>query len=95
MELTLFDIRKDAIFPELLFFSNIFGFPTTNWAPKWTKTINFQCIPFEPDFKILKDFSNNMFVLLDYLWSKFWQDQTIFGGIRAKKKQKKGPFHGF
>ena len=33
-----------------------FGFPTVNCAPKWTKTMKFQCVPFEPNFKILKDF---------------------------------------
>ena len=49
--LTLFDIPTDAAFG----------------APKWTKTVTFQWIPFEPNFKILKDFSNNIFVLLDYL----------------------------
>ena len=36
--------------------SSIFGFPTVSCAPKWTKTVNFQCVPFEPNFKILKDF---------------------------------------
>ena len=40
---------------------------------------------FKSNSKILKDYSNNVFVLLDYLWSKFNQDQTIIGGIRDKK----------
>ena len=77
MELTLFDNPKNSVFPELLVFSNIFGFPAVNWAQKWTKTITFQSLSFEPNFKILKDFSNNVFVLLDYFWSKFEPDQTI------------------
>ena len=66
-------------------FSYIFGFPAVNCAPKGTKIVNFQCVPFEPNFKVLKDFSNNGFVLLDYLWPKFQQDQEIFGGIRNQK----------
>ena len=65
--LTLFDIPTDAAFAEILIFRKIFGFPAVNGAPKWTKTVTFQWIPFEPNFKILKDFSNNIFVLLDYL----------------------------
>ena len=38
--LMLFDIPEDVAFPEILVLSNIFGFPTVNWAPKWTKTVN-------------------------------------------------------
>ena len=74
--LTLFDILKDVVFAEMLFFSNVFGFPVVNWAPKWTKTVNFRCLPFKLKFKILKEFSNPVFDLLDedYLWSKFQQD---------------------
>ena len=71
----LFDIPKDAVFAEILDLSNIFGFLAVNWAPKWTKTVNFQCALFEPNFKISKDvfvtfpkawiFKNNIFEL-DY-----------------------------
>ena len=32
--LTLFDIPKDAVFPEILVLSNIFGFLAVNWALK-------------------------------------------------------------
>ena len=92
--LTLFDIPKDAVFAKILVFSNIYGFPAANCAPKWNKTVNFGCLPFKLKFKILKDFSNTLFVLLetDNLWSKFQQDWTMFGGARAQKT-KKGPFH--
>ena len=92
--LTLFDIPKDVVVADILVFSNIFAFLAVNWAPKWTKTLdqNFQCVPSEPNFKILKNFSSNVFVLLDYLWSKFQQDRTIFGNIEAKKPPKKGHF---
>ena len=73
--LTLFDIPKDVVFVEVLVLSNIFGFPMVNWAPKWTKTVNFGCVPFEPKFKVLKDLSNTVFFLLeDYFWSKYQQD---------------------
>ena len=85
--LMLFDVPKDAVFAETLVFSSIFDFRAVNWASKWTKSINFQCVPFEPNFKILKDFSNNVLVLLDYLWPQFHHNQTIFGGTRAKKTQ--------
>ena len=61
-----------------------------NWALKWNITVNYRCVPFEPKFKILKDFSNTVFVILeDYLWSKFLQDRKIFGGVRAKNLPKK------
>ena len=50
---TLFDIPKDTVFAEILIISNIFDFPVVNWAPKWTKTVNFGCVLFEPQFKIL------------------------------------------
>ena len=94
LALMLFGIPKDVVFAEILVFSNIFGFPAVNWAPKWTKTVDFQCVLFEPNFKSLKDFPSSVFVLLNSLWSKFQQDGTIFGGIRARKP-KKGLFHGF
>ena len=92
LRLTLFDIAKDTVFLELLVFSNIFGFPAIDWAQKWTKTVIFQCVPFDPNFKTLKNFSNNELALLDYLWSKFQQDQTIFWGIWAKNNLKMGRF---
>ena len=86
--LTLFDIPKDAVFGEILDFSNIFGFPATNWAPNRTKSVDVQFVPLEQNFKILRDFSINLFVLLGCLWSKF-QDWTLFEGTRVKKKQKR------
>ena len=87
--LTLFDISKDVVFPEILVLSNIFDFLAVNWTLKWIKSVNFGCIPFEPKFKTLKDFSNTLFVLLEeYLWSKSQQDWTIFGGSKAQNPQK-------
>ena len=63
-----FDIPKNAVFLEILVSSNVFDFPAVNWTPKWTKTVNFVCVPFESKFKLLKDFSNTLFALLeDYL----------------------------
>ena len=44
--LKLLIIPKDAVFAEILVFSNVFGFPVVNWAQKWAKTVNFNCIPF-------------------------------------------------
>ena len=75
--LTLSIIPKDAAFAEILDFSNIFGFPEVNWAAKWPKTVNFSCIPFEPKFRILKDFSSTVFFLLE----------TSYGRIFSKIKE--------
>ena len=36
-----------------------------NWAPKWTKTVKFGCVAFEPKCKISIDISNTVFVLLE------------------------------
>ena len=69
--------------------NNVFGFPVGNWVPNWTKTVNFRCVPFEPKFKILKYFSNTVFVLLEaYLYLKFQQDRTIFGEVKAQNPKK-------
>ena len=86
--LTLFDIPKDVVFAEILVFRNIFGFPAINWAQKWNKTVNFGCLPYTRKFKILKDFLNSVFVVGDYLWSKFKQVWTMFGEVRAQKTLK-------
>ena len=56
-------VPKDVVFAKILVFSNIFGFPAVHQAPKWNKTVNFGCLPFKLKFKILKDFSNTVFVL--------------------------------
>ena len=56
---------KDIVFAEILVVSNIFGFPAVNWTPKWTKTVNVWWVLFEPKLKILKDFSNTVFFLLE------------------------------
>ena len=91
--LPLFDIAKNVVFPENLVISSIFGFLGVNWVPKWTKTVNFRCVPIDSKFKLLKDFSNTVLVLLEeYLWSKFQQDWTIFGKVRPNTT-KKGSFH--
>ena len=65
LTLTLFDIPKEVGFAKVLVFSNIFGFPDVNWAPKWNKTVNFGYLPVKLKFKSLKDFSNTVFVLLE------------------------------
>ena len=77
MGLTLLIIPKDTTFTKILLFSNIFGFLAVYWAPKWIETISLSCIPFEPKFKILKDFSNTVFFLLE----------TTYGQSFSKIKQ--------
>ena len=86
-----------AVFAEIFGFSNIFGFLTSGkLGPKMNQNCKIRCVSFEPKFKILKDFSNTVFVLfetgLDLLWSKFQQDQTIFGAVKAQKITKRGHF---
>ena len=64
-----------------------------NWTPILTETVNFNCILFEPEFKILKDsFKQCVFLNRDYVWSNFQQDQTIFVGVRNQKITKRGHF---
>ena len=99
--ITLFDIYEDSVFAEIFILGKFFGFPGETWTPKWTKTVNFGCFSLESKFKILKNFSNTVFVLLEeYPCSKFQQDKTIFGGVRVRIapaplfSPQKGPFHG-
>ena len=68
----LFDITKDIAFAKILVFSNIFGFPVVNWTPKWTKTVNFGCVSFESKLKILKDFPNTVFVLMETISGQYF-----------------------
>ena len=65
LELTLFDIPKNVGFVEILVFSNNFSFTAVNWPPKWNKTANFGGLPFTLKFRILKDFSKTVFLLLE------------------------------
>ena len=37
--LTLFDIAKDVVLPDIFGSSNIFSFPVVNWFSKWAKTV--------------------------------------------------------
>ena len=90
MGLTLLIIHKGAVFAEILGFSDIFGFSAVNWAPQKTKNVNYRCVPFEPKFKILKDFSNTVFLIGDFLWSKCQQEQILFVRVRAQKIPKRG-----
>ena len=92
LTLTLLIIPKDAVFAEMLVFSNIFGFPAVSLAPECTKTVNFSCIPFVPKCKILKYFSETVFFLLQIVSGKVSSSQTIFGGVRAQKITKMGHF---
>ena len=55
--------HKDVVSGKILFFANIFGFPGVNWAQKWTKTVNFEYVPFPLKRLILKYCSETVFVL--------------------------------
>ena len=63
--LKLFNITKDTVFAEIVVSSNIFGFLVVDWTPKWIKSANLGCVPFKPKLRILKNFSNNVFFLLE------------------------------
>ena len=63
-----------------------------NWASVWTGIVNFNCIPFEPNFKILKDFSNILFFLLETTYGIFSKIKQFLGRARAKKIPKRGHF---
>ena len=57
-------------------FPRNFGFPAVNWAPKWTKIVNFVCVPFGPKFRLLKDFLKAVLALMeDNLWPKLTTDK--------------------
>ena len=58
--LRLFDIAKDIVFAAMLVLSSILGFPTVYWVPKWTKTVNFGCVPFDSKFELYKGFSKTV-----------------------------------
>ena len=61
---TLFDSPKNAVFAEILVFGSILGFPGVNFAQRWTKTVNFEYVPFPPKFEFLKYFSSSIFWML-------------------------------
>ena len=82
--LMLLIIPKDAVFAEVLVFSNIFGFPTVNCAPIWTQTVNVNCIPFEPKFDTYWRLS---LVKVSARSNNIW-------GSNGPKNTKKGRFHG-
>ena len=52
----------------------------------WTKTVNFNCISFKPKFKILKDFSNTVFISGSFCKTKQYL------GERAQAIPKRGHF---
>ena len=86
LKLTWFDINKDRDFAEVLIFTNIFGFLVVNWTPKRTKAVNFGCVPFEPELKILKDFSKPVFVLMETTSSQNFKKIKQYLGLQAPKK---------
>ena len=91
--LTLFGISKDLVFAEILVFSIIFRFPALNWTLKCTKTVNVGCVPFEPKWTILKDFSITMFVLLETSSGQNFRRSNNIWGSRSPKIPQKRPFH--
>ena len=94
LTLTLLIIPKDAVFAEMLVFSNIFGFPAVSLAPECTKTVNFSCIPFVPKCKILKYFSETVFFLLQIVSGQSFIKSNNIWGSKSPKNHKNGTFHG-
>ena len=79
---------------KILVFSNIFGFPAVHWAPNWSKTVNFGCLPFKLKFKSLKDFLNTVFALLETTSGQNSATLNNIWGSKDPNNSKKGPFHG-
>ena len=79
LRFSLLYITTDVVFAKILVFNSIFGFPAVDLASKRTKTVNFQFVPFGPNFKTLKGFSSNVFVLLGYLWSNLRKMEQYLG----------------
>ena len=86
----LSDIPKDVVFAKILFFSNIFGSPAVNWAPKWNKTVSFRCLLCKLKFKIL-DFQ---ILRLSYRRQPLVQIATRLNNIWGSKYQKKNTKRG-
>ena len=70
-------------------FGNILGFLGINWAHKWTKTMKFGYVPFPLKHLILKECSENVFVLRN---TYLEQTRVIFRGERVQKPPKRGHF---
>ena len=83
---------KDAFDAEVLVFSNIFGFPAVNSTSKWTKTVNFRYVPFEPKFNISKHFSNTVFSLLETTSGHIFSKSSNICPKRAKNIPKRSHF---
>ena len=57
-------------------FSQKFWFSGSKLGPKWTKTVNFVCVPFGSKFRLLKDFLKAVLALMeDNLWQKLTTDK--------------------
>ena len=57
------DSPKDVVCGKIKVSSNIFFFRGVNWAPKWTKTVNFGYVPFPLKEISFKDSSYSVTVL--------------------------------
>ena len=79
-------ILKDAVFAEILCFSNNFGFYVGKLGLKIDQNCKLQLRSICTKIQNFEGFSKHyVFIIGDYLWSKFQQDQTIFGEIRIHK----------
>ena len=83
-------ISKGAAFAKILVLSNIFDFSAVNLALKWTETVNFSCIPFVANIKVLKDFSNTVFFLLETTYGQRFSKIKQYFGKKGPKKSQKG-----
>ena len=82
-------IPKDAVFAEILIFSNIFNFPTLNCASIWTETVNFNYMPFEPNLIFYRIFQTLFFLLETTSGQSFSKIM-----VKGSKIPQKGLFHG-
>ena len=83
----LLDSPKNAVFAQILVFSNILVFLGVHWIWKWTKIVTFGCVPLQSKFKVFERFFKSWFSLHEtYLWWKFQQDWIIFGAQTPTRK---------
>ena len=80
LELVLFDSPKDVVFRKILLFGNILCFPGINWAQNWTKTVRAVS---PQSYNFGRFFKQCIWLMIDYLWSKFQQNPVISGEQRA------------
>ena len=82
------DSPKNVVSGKILIFGNILFFPGVNWAQKWTKSVNFGCVPFP-----LKDicFKDSSYSVIGSSYSTSVPNLSIIGAYLGEKGLKNPP----